>query len=306
MSEIIKLKGSNYFRVKIAYSLLLNRPIEISEIRVNDINPGLTEYEISFLKLIEKITNGTNIELSKTGTQVRFYPGVITNNYGDEFEFECHVSRSIPYYLEGILPISMYGKESLNCILYGVTNDNDDMSVDSFKSTTCALVQKLVFGDTISLDIKRRGVYPLGGGMVRFKCPIVMFLNNFDWLEEGKIKRVRGLAFTTKISASMSTRMVDACRGTFNNFLPDVWISVDNNRDKSIPVSPGYGLSLVAETTEGFYYSADITNNIKENSQIKQVDTNITPEDLARKCALGLLEDLFYVYNLLIYLVWSG
>jgi RNA 3'-terminal phosphate cyclase-like protein len=295
MSDLLKIKGSNYLRIKIAYSLLLNRPIELSGIRENDVNPGLTEYEISFLKLVEKITNGTNVEISKTGTVIRFYPGVITNNYGDEFEFECDISRSVAYYLEGILPIAMYGKESLNCILYGVTNDNDDISVDSFKSTTCGLIQKLVIGDTISLDIKRRGVYPIGNGMVRFKCPIVIFMNNFDWLDEGKIKRVRGLAFTSKISASMSTRLVDACRGTFNNFLPDVWISVDNNKDRTQQGSPGYGLSLVAETTEGFFYCSDITNNIKENSQFKQLDTNITPEDLARKCSLTLLEDLFYV-----------
>ena len=82
------LNGSNYFRVKIAYSLLLNKPIEIRGIRENSINPGLTEYEISFLKLIEKITNGTKIEISKTGTMMKFSPGVITNNYGDDFEFE--------------------------------------------------------------------------------------------------------------------------------------------------------------------------------------------------------------------------
>jgi RNA 3'-terminal phosphate cyclase-like protein len=233
MSEIQKLKGSNYFRIKIAYSLLLGRPIEVTAIRENDINPGLTEYEISFLKLIERITNGTKVEISKTGTMMRFYPGVITNNYGDEFDFECHNSRCITYYLEGILPISMYGKESLNCVLHGVTNDNNDISVDSFKSTTCALIQKLVIGDTISLDIRKRGVYPLAGGMVRFKCPIVLFMNNFDWTDEGKVKRIRGLAFTSKISTAMSTRMIDASRGAFNNFIPDVWISVDNYKDKT-------------------------------------------------------------------------
>jgi RNA 3'-terminal phosphate cyclase-like protein len=227
------LNGSNYFRVKIAYSLLLNKPIEIRGIRENSINPGLTEYEISFLKLIEKITNGTKIEISKTGTIMKFSPGVITNNYGDDFEFECHNSRSLTYYLEGIVPIAMYGKESLNCTLYGVTNDNTDISVDTFKSVTCGLLQKLVIGDTISLDIKKRGIYPIGGGLVKFKCPIVTFLNHFDWIEEGKIKRIRGMAYTSRVNATMSTRMVDACRGTFNNFLPDVWISVDNYKDKS-------------------------------------------------------------------------
>lgn len=225
--------GSNHFRIKIAYSLLLNRPIEIRGIREDSINPGLSQYESSFLNLINMITNGTKIEISKTGTIVKFTPGVITNNYGDVFEFECHNSRCLTYYMEGLVPIAMFGKESLNCTLYGVTNDNNDISCDTFKSVTCGLLQKLVIGDTISLDIEKRGIYPIGGGMVKFKCPIVVFLNPFDWIEEGKIKRIRGMAYTSRVNATMSTRMVDACRGSLNNFLPDVWLNVDNYKDKS-------------------------------------------------------------------------
>lgn len=233
MNEIIKLSGSDYFRVKIAYSLLMNRPIIINNIRYNSINPGLTDYEVSFLKLVEAITNGSRVEISKTGSLVKFFPGVITNNYGQDFEFSCDNSRAVTYYLEGILPIAMFGKESLNCTLKGVTNNSDDMSADTFRNVTCQLVQKLVLGDTISLNIIKRGVYPLGNGIVKFKCPIVTLMNVFDWIDEGKIKRIRGLAFTSRISSAMTTRMIDACRGMFNNFLPDVWIDVDNVKSKN-------------------------------------------------------------------------
>lgn len=233
MSNFKKIEGSNYFRHKIAYSLLLNKPIEIFNIRAEDINPGLFECEISFLKLIEKITNGTKVEISKTGTIVRFLPGIITNNYGEEFEFECHNSRCLTYYFEGILPISLFGKESLNCKLMGITNNSTDISVDSFNSTTCKLIQKLVIGDTIKLEIKKRGILPNGKGLVIFKCPIIMCLNYFDWIDEGKIKRIRGTAFTSKVSGVFSTRMIDASRGVFNNFLPDIWILADNYKNKN-------------------------------------------------------------------------
>jgi len=232
MSDFEKIKGGNYFRYKIAYSILLNKPIEICDIRSRDINPGLSESEISFLKLIEKITNGSQVEISKTGTILRFTPGVITNNYGEDFEFDCHNSRGLTYYLEGILPISLFGKESLNCTLTGITNNSIDMSVDSFNNTTCKLIQKLVIGDTIKLDIKKRGVLPNGKGLVKFRCPIIVFLNYFDWVDEGKIKRIRGTAFTSKVSGIFATRMIDSCRGVFNNFLPDVWILADNYKNK--------------------------------------------------------------------------
>jgi RNA 3'-terminal phosphate cyclase-like protein len=284
-NNTIKIKGSNYFRLKVAYSLLLNRPIEISDIRANDINPGLTDYEISFLKLIELITNGTKIEISKTGTLIKFTPGVITNNYGNEFEFECHPSRGITYYAEGLIPISLFGKESLSVILNGITNCDDDISVDTFKSVTCALLQKLVIGDSVICDIKKRGVYPKGSGLVKFKCPIVTLINPFDWIEEGKIKKIRGTSFTCKIPASFSTRMIDTSRRMFNNFLPDVWIAVDNYKDKNKDeISPGYGLSLIGETTNEFYVSYDIVNY-----------DNLTPENVAEKCCLNFLEEIYNV-----------
>jgi RNA 3'-terminal phosphate cyclase-like protein len=228
-----KLTGSNFFRIKIAYSLLMQRPIQISNIRPNDINPGLTEYEISFLKLTEKITNGTSIEISKTGTILKYFPGVITNNYGEIFDFTCDNSRCLTYYLEGLIPICIYGKESLNMILKGVTNDNKDISCDTFKNVTCGLIQKLVIGDKVEFDIQKRGVGLNGGGQIKFRCPIITYLNNFDWVDEGKVKRVRGLAFTSNVPGSFSTRMIDAGRGVFNNFLPDVWIEVDNYKNKN-------------------------------------------------------------------------
>ncbi len=231
--NFIELSGSSFFRIKIAYSLLFQKPIKITKIRTNDINPGLSQYEVSFLKLIETITNGTLIELSKTGTVLKFTPGVITNNYGDMIEFPCDNSRCLTYYLEGIVPIAMYGKESLNITLTGVTNDTNDISVDTFKSVTAALIQKMVLGDKVEFEIKRRGMFPLGNGCVRFRCPIVTFLNCFDWIDEGKIKRVRGTAFTSRVPGIIATRMIDSTRGVFNNFLPDVWIGVDNFKSKN-------------------------------------------------------------------------
>ena len=233
MNDLINLKGSDFFRVKIAYSLLLNKPIIISNMRENSINPGLSDYEISFLRLVEKITNGTKVEISRTGTIIKFFPGIITNNYSEEVEFECNNSKNVTYYLEGITPIAMFGKESLKLSLIGVTNNQNDISADTFKSVTCSLIQKLVVGDKVEFDIKKRGVFPLGNGLVTFRCPIITFLNPFDWIDEGKIKRIRGTAFTSRIPNTFSTRMIDASRGTFNNFLPDVWIAVDNFKSKN-------------------------------------------------------------------------
>jgi hypothetical protein len=45
------------------------------------------------------------------------------------------------------------------------------------------------------LQIKKRGAAPLGGGEVQFLCPIVKSVNTLNFVDPGKIKRIRGIAY---------------------------------------------------------------------------------------------------------------
>jgi len=92
-------------------------------------NPGMRDYEANFLKLVCQVTNGSKVEISKSGDILKFIPGVITNNYGEMFEFNCGNERNITYFLEGLLPISLFGKEPLKCSMTGITNNTQDISV---------------------------------------------------------------------------------------------------------------------------------------------------------------------------------
>jgi RNA 3'-terminal phosphate cyclase len=44
------------------------------------------------------------------------------------------------------------------------------------------------------LQIKKRGAAPLGGGEVQFLCPVVKGVNTLNFVDPGKIKRIRGIA----------------------------------------------------------------------------------------------------------------
>ena len=282
----IEFNGSNYFRLKIAYSFLLNKPIRISEIRSESINPGLTKYEISFLKLISLISNGTEIKINQTGTSFTFNPGTITNNYGDNIKFDCDNSRNITYYAEGLIPICLFGKESLHINLTGITNNIIDNSVDSFKMSTCILLQKLIIGDNVEFKVLKRGVLPNGIGEIYFKIPIITYISPFDWIDEGKINKIRGIAFTSKLSSVYTRQMIDSSRGILNKFLPDVWISEDIYKDKDLSkISPGYGLTLCAETKNGFCFCTDMIN---DNNNIDK-----TANDLSKECTLQFLNDIY-------------
>lgn len=161
----------------------------------------------------------------------------------------------------------------------GVTNDDVDISIDTFKAVTLNVLKKLGV-ENAECTVNKRGMAPRGGGEVHFSCPIVKSLKPVDLVDEGKVKRVRGVAYTANVTPQFSSRMVEAARGVLNNFLPDVWVFTDTQKGDASGLSPGYGLSLVAETMKGSLKSAD------------EMTADADPEKLGKRCAQRLLEEI--------------
>jgi RNA 3'-terminal phosphate cyclase len=81
-----------------------------------------------------------------------------------------------------------------------VTNDSLDPSVDVFRTVTLPLLRRAAgAGDGLELRIARRGARPGGGGEVSLRAPAVKALPAVGMLEEGMVKRVRGIAYSTKV-----------------------------------------------------------------------------------------------------------
>lgn len=71
--------------------------------------------------MLDKLTNGTKIELNESGTSIYYLPGLL---YGGELEHDCSLQRSIGYYLEGIMILAPFCKEPINLKLRGITNNS--------------------------------------------------------------------------------------------------------------------------------------------------------------------------------------
>ena len=193
--------GHQYLRQILVLSILSHRQVIIKNIRSSEQNPGLTDFEMNLLKLLEKVTNGCQVNINKTGTRLIFRPGMIDCNEGMPIEHDCHLSRNITYYLEVAVPIALFGKTTLNMTLTGNTDDNIDQSIDSFKSTWTHLIKQFGVPDgSLDIQVKKRGYAPLGGGIVQVTQRYAKKLDSISMIDEGKIKRIRGLLTSAKVS----------------------------------------------------------------------------------------------------------
>ncbi|KAJ9071636.1 hypothetical protein DSO57_1036525 [Entomophthora muscae] len=276
---MIKLESHIGFRQRLIMATLSGKPIRIDKIRPDDDNPGLREYEASFLRLIEKLTNGSTIEINYTGTSIVYRPGVIV---GGKIEHDCGPSgRSIGYFLEAIIPLAPFSKLPFQISLQGVTNDNADISVDLIRTVSLRHLKRFGIEDNVELKINKRGAPPLGGGEVYFSCSTIRQLKPIRVLEEGRIKRIRGIAYSTRVSPQTTNRVVEAARSVLNRYIPDIFIVTDAYKKNESGKSPGYGLSLVAESTTDVLVSAEYFAGPGE-----------TPEDLGIRVARMLLAEI--------------
>lgn len=91
-NDVLVYKGSNLFRQRLLLATLSGRAIKIEEIRSSFDDPGLREYEVNLIRLLDKITNGSRVELSETGTSLYFQPGILI---GGQVTHSCCTQRGI-------------------------------------------------------------------------------------------------------------------------------------------------------------------------------------------------------------------
>uniref|UniRef100_A0A665X1C6 RNA 3'-terminal phosphate cyclase-like protein n=2 Tax=Echeneis naucrates TaxID=173247 RepID=A0A665X1C6_ECHNA len=284
-SQGLDYDGCNLLRQRLVLSTLSGKRVKIKNIRSKDDEPGLRDFEASFIRLLDKVTNGSRIEINQTGTVLFYQPGLL---YGGTVEHDCNTQRSIGYYLEALLMLAPFMKNSLKATLRGVTNDLVDPTVDLLKSTALPLMKKFgIDGEGFDLKVVKRGMAPGGGGEVVFTCPVRRTIRPVQLTEPGKIKRIRGVAYSLRVSPQMANRIVESARAVLNQFLPDIYIYTDHMKGANSGKSPGFGLTLVAETLNGSFLSAEMSSTPQGQGD------PVLPEDLGRNCAKLLLEEIY-------------
>ncbi|KOB71129.1 putative RNA 3'-terminal phosphate cyclase-like protein [Operophtera brumata] len=330
-NDVLVYKGSNFFRQRLLLATLSGRAIRIEDIRSSHDDPGLREYEVNLIRLLDKVTNGTRVELGQTGTSMYYEPGLLI---GGQITHSCCPQRGIGYYLEILLALGPFCKEPLNAVLQGVTHSDLDVSVDKIKTAALpVLLRFILVDDGLELKVVRRGYYleillalgpfckePLNAvlqgvthsdldvsvdkiktaalpvllrfilvddGLELKVCPVRRHLRPLQCSTWGLVKRIRGVVYALRVSPTMANRVVESAKGVMLKFLPDVYINTDQCRGPNAGKSPGFGVSLVAETDDRTFYCAEA-----KSADVGTGDITL-PEDIGRECAQRLLDEIY-------------
>ncbi|CAH7688237.1 RNA 3'-terminal phosphate cyclase/enolpyruvate transferase [Phakopsora pachyrhizi] len=280
-SRTVRFEGHGLLPFRLVLSLLSHRPVRIDNIRSDSQEPGLNDEEVSFLRLLEKLTNGTTVEISYTGTSLLFVPGTLT---GGHITHQTPLSSSIGYFLTPILAIAPFCKHDLTLILKGITTSSDTLSVDLLRVSGLPTLGIWLGEDAGKLELKisKRGHAPLGGGECCFKCPSVKAIKaGIDFTDSGRVSKIRGIAHSVRVSPQLANRLVSESRAILNRYIPDVFIYTDVYKGADSGKSPGYALSLLSSSTTTALHTAEASSY-----------PNSTPEDVAVLACRRLLNQI--------------
>jgi RNA 3'-terminal phosphate cyclase-like protein len=308
----LKFTGSKHLIQRLVLATLTGRAIRVSQIRASShTSPGLAAHEVSFLRLLESVTNGSHIEFSYTGTTLLYKPGLITGSatgHGasggvirHELPPEC--TRGASYFLIPLCLLAPFSKAQMNVLFTGAgvvtsATETGDVSVDTVRTAILPLLNPFGIERNLELRILRRSNIGRGGKGGAGEVQLVFGHQvrqpkTIHLLDAGRVKRIRGVAYSTGVTGANNARLIEAARGVLNDLMPDTYIFSDVSSapfvpgpDKSNPSAKkktglGFGLSLVAESNTNMLYSADIASPPTGGE---------APEDIGKKCAYQLLE----------------
>lgn len=299
---------------RLILSTLTGRAVHFEHIRASSLtHTGLAPHEISFLRLLEAVTNGSQFIIGVTGTELLYKPGLITGSapgsgasggvIRHELPAEC--IRGVSYFLIPLCLLAPFSKAPINFLFTGPgvntsATPSGDMSADSVRTAILPLYAQFGITNNIELRILRRSNASAGGKGGAGEVQLVFghqvrLPKTVHIINPGRVKKIRGVAYCTGVSASNNARMIEEARGILNSMTGDTYIFSDvssapylPSTDKANPnqkkkTGVGFGLSLVAESSTGSLYSADLAS---------PPAGGVPPEDIGRQCAHQLLESI--------------
>jgi RNA 3'-terminal phosphate cyclase (ATP) len=166
--EFIRIDGSygegggQILRTAVALSIITSKPIEVSNIRAKRPNPGLRAQHVTAINVLADVFNA-KVENARIGSStVRFIPSKSISR--DNVRVDIGTAGSITLVLQALIPAVSISGNRLTIELIGGTDVRWSPSIDYVRYVLKQAYSML--GIRFNIEVKRRGYYPVGNGLV--------------------------------------------------------------------------------------------------------------------------------------------
>ncbi|MHA1689030.1 MAG: RNA 3'-terminal phosphate cyclase [Promethearchaeota archaeon] len=264
MNEILTIDGAmgegggSIIRLSVAFSVLFQKPIKITNIRAKRSKPGLRLQHVLGIKTLVSLTN-SKISKCEVGTnELTFIPTNTKKVVQNQLEVEINTAASLGLLLQPIqiAALGFKNDEKMQLLLKGgATFGKWAPSINYLEHVTWELFKKARL--IVQIEIKRHGFYPKGGALlhVSIQPPKKEKLNPLNLTELGDFDTI-----SAEITCSSSLKRPRVAERLHDSIIHHLKKNLRKNYDikhKYVPAySSGVGACLWAKTDTGAIISS--------------------------------------------------
>jgi len=199
--------GGQIIRTAIALAAITGKEVEIKNIRANRPNPGLSPQHIHAVKAVERISGGSTEGLKVRSSRLTFKPATLK---GFEGEIDIGTAGSITLLLQCLIPVALFADRETKVRVTGGTDVKWSPPIDFFTNVFLKALHEM--GCAVHLDLKRRGYYPKGGGLVDVHVAPSHHVKSIVVAERDRKRVINGISHSRGLPTHVAERQAGAAR----------------------------------------------------------------------------------------------
>lgn len=281
--------GGQIVRTALALSVLLQKPVEITDIRKGRSVPGLKNQHLFCIKALQQLCNAKLDGAFLGSEKITFIPDKIS---ASKIKVNIETAGSITLLLQSLLLPCILTNKRKTIEIIGGTDVKWSPQIDYFREIIIPLFARYV--EKIELKTIKRGYYPAGQGQIQLKIKPKYDLDSIssaqelNLVDQGKLLKIKGISHASKDLQSSEVAERQAKSAALNLSL-------------NVPVSITSNYSETASTSSGITLWAICSDEIQLESGFKQPnligidelgEKGISAEIVGKRAAEKLIKEL--------------
>ncbi len=193
--------GGQVLRSSLSLSMITGQPVTLTGIRGGRPKPGLMRQHLACVQAAQAISSARVGGAELGSQQLRFEPGTVR---AGSYRFEIATAGSCMLLLQTVWPALMLLDAPSELQLKGGTHNPMAPPFDFIAQAYAPLLARL--GASASLQLRRAGFYPAGGGELQVRIEPATELQPFDLFESGATRSLEASCLAPGLARSIADR----------------------------------------------------------------------------------------------------
>ncbi len=199
--------GGQIIRTAIALAAITGKEVEIANIRANRPNPGLSAQHLHAVKAVERLAGGSTEGLELRSTRLQFIPGELK---GFEGEIDIGTAGSVTLLLQCLIPVALFAESETKVRVTGGTDVNWSPPIDFYTHVFLPALKEM--GCEVHLDLRQRGYYPKGGGLVDVQVDCIKHLKGIVLQKPKHAGVIEGISHSSGLPPHVAERQAKTAK----------------------------------------------------------------------------------------------